>query len=61
MISLGANIVANTFLKETFEEGNLVTSLNLNFLAYLLYSDWLLETHNKLFVRTTYGPFCLSI
>ena len=57
--------VANSILKRSFEDKIYITSLKLNCLLYLLYSDYLYRYGNKLFnelfVKTSIGPCIPSV
>lgn len=57
--------VANSILKKSFEEENYITPLKLNCMVYLLYSEYLYLTGEKLFneffEKTKYGPVVPSI
>lgn len=52
--------VANSFIKKSFEERIYITPQKLNYLIYLLYSDYLFQTGEKLFneefIKTDKGP-----
>lgn len=57
--------VANSFLVKSFNERKYITPLKLNCLVYLLYSDFLYETGEKLFSelfeKTERGPVLPSV
>ena len=57
--------VANSILKKSFEEENYITPLKLNCMVYLLYSEYLYLTGEKLFneffEKTKFGPVVPSI
>ena len=62
---MNTTIIANSLLKKSFEEGISVNLLKLNYLVYLLYSDYLSKTGDKLFyesfINTAEGPTLLSL
>ena len=58
-------LIANSILKKSFKDNILITSLKLNFLVYLLYSNYLYTKNEKLFtemfVKTNIGPVLPTI
>lgn len=57
--------VANSFIKKSFEDKIYITPLKLNCLIYLLYSEYLFKTGEKifdeLFIKTEKGPVLPTI
>lgn len=57
--------VANSILEKSFEEENYITALKLNYLVYLLYSEYLYLNgeglFNELFEKTELGPVVPSV
>lgn len=59
------SIVANSILKKAQEDNILITPLKLNYLVYLLYSNYLYRTgenlFNELFEKTYLGPIIPTV